>query len=103
MILTTGCNHWDRGLDVVVEGDAARVTDDNVRRRLAEVWATKWDGRFRFQARGGCFHHDQDEGSAVLVFSVTPAKVLAFTRGPLGGHTTHRFDSPRQTPPPVRH
>lgn len=91
VILTTGCNHWDRGLDVMVEGDAVRVTDDNVLRRLAEVWATKWDGRFRFQARDGCFHHDQDEGLAVLVFSVTPAKVLAFTRGPLGGHTTHRF------------
>ena len=91
VILTTGCNHWDRGLDVVIEGDAVQVTDDNLLSRLAEVWATKWDGRFRFQARDGCFHYDQDEGFPVLVFSVTPAKVLAFTRGPLGGHTTHRF------------
>jgi Pyridoxamine 5'-phosphate oxidase len=91
VILTTGCNHWDRGLDIVAEGDAVRVTDDNVLRRLAEVRATKRDGRFRFQAGDGCFHHDQDEGFPVLVFSVTPAKVLAFTRGPLGRHTTHRF------------
>jgi hypothetical protein len=22
VVLTTGCNHWDRGPDVVVEGDA---------------------------------------------------------------------------------
>jgi len=91
VILTTGCNHWDRGLDVVVEGDAVRVTDDNVLGRLAQVWASKWDGRFRFQARDGCFYHDQEEGSAVLVFCVAPTTVLAFTRGPLGGHTTHRF------------
>jgi hypothetical protein len=26
VILTTGCNQWDRGLDVVVEGDAVQVT-----------------------------------------------------------------------------
>ncbi len=91
VILTTGCNHWDRGLDVVVEGDAVRVTDDDTLRRLAEVWVTKWDGRFQFQARDGCFYHDEDEGFAVLVFSVTPTKVFAFTRGPLGGRTTHIF------------
>jgi hypothetical protein len=27
VILTTGCNHWDAGLDVVVEGDAVQLTD----------------------------------------------------------------------------
>jgi nitroimidazol reductase NimA-like FMN-containing flavoprotein (pyridoxamine 5'-phosphate oxidase superfamily) len=26
VILTTGCNQWDRGLDVVVEGEAVQVT-----------------------------------------------------------------------------
>ena len=92
VVLTTGCNHWDSGLDVVVEGDAVRVTDDAVLTRLAEAWATKWDGRFRFMVRDGCFRHEQDEGlPAVLVFSVTPTQILAFTRGALGGHTTRRF------------
>ena len=28
VILTTGCNTWDQGLDVVVEGDALEVTDN---------------------------------------------------------------------------
>jgi nitroimidazol reductase NimA-like FMN-containing flavoprotein (pyridoxamine 5'-phosphate oxidase superfamily) len=94
VILTTGCNHWDSGLDVVVEGEAVRVTDDDLLTRLAEVWATRWDGRFRFQVRDGSFHHDQDEGLEVLVFSVTPTKVLAFSRGLQNGqnsHTLHRF------------
>jgi hypothetical protein len=27
--LTTGCNTWDAGLDVVVQGDAVQVTDDH--------------------------------------------------------------------------
>jgi len=25
VILTTGCNQWDRGLDIVVEGEAVQV------------------------------------------------------------------------------
>ncbi len=75
----------------MVEGDAVRVTDDDVLKRLAEVWATKWDGRFRFLVRDGCIYPDQDELFRVLVFSVTPTQILAFTRGALGGHTTHKF------------
>ena len=53
VVLTTGCNHWDRGLDVVVEGDASWVADDAALTRLAEAWATRWDGGFRFVARDG--------------------------------------------------
>jgi hypothetical protein len=30
VILTTGCNQWDRGLDIVVEGEAVQVTDDEL-------------------------------------------------------------------------
>src|SRR6202011_3575667 len=29
VILTTGCNTWDQGVDVVVEGDAIQVTDND--------------------------------------------------------------------------
>ena len=41
VILTTGCNEWDHGVDVVVEGDAARVTDDSTLQRLADAWRSK--------------------------------------------------------------
>src|SRR5919197_3027963 len=47
VILTTGCNHWNEGLDVVVEGDAVRITDQDRLERLAQAWSTKWDGRWR--------------------------------------------------------
>src|SRR6266545_4296113 len=77
VILTTGCNHWDRGLDVVVEGDAVQVTDHATLQRLADVWRTKWDGRWQFQAGAGAFQHEAGEA---LVFSVAPAKVLASAR-----------------------
>ena len=67
------------------------MTDDDVLLRLAELWGAKWDGRFRFLVRDGSFHHDEDEGVPVLVFSVKFTRVLAFARGALGSHTTHRF------------
>src|SRR5437667_1724110 len=38
VILTTGCNNWNQGLDVVVEGDALRTTDDATLHRLADAW-----------------------------------------------------------------
>ena len=87
VILTTGCNTWDRGLDVVVEGDAVRVTDDAVLERLAEAWTTKWDGRWRYEAHDGSFHH---EAGQALVFAVRPTKVLSFGKGTFS-HTRHRF------------
>jgi len=88
VILTTGCNHWDEGLDIVVEGDAVRVTDDNVLKRLAETWATKWDGRWRYEVSSGGF---RGEGAdPIPVFSVTPSKILAFAKGSFS-HTRHQF------------
>jgi nitroimidazol reductase NimA-like FMN-containing flavoprotein (pyridoxamine 5'-phosphate oxidase superfamily) len=88
VILTTGCNTWDRGLDVVIEGAAERVTDDARLRRLAAAWMTKWDGRWRYEARDGAFHHPG--GGEALVFQVTPSKVLAFGKGEFS-HTRYRF------------
>jgi general stress protein 26 len=88
VVLTTGCNRWDEGLDVVLEGDAVRVTDDALLERLAEAWARKWDGRWRFRARDGGFHHP--DGGMALVFAVRPAKVLAFGKRGFS-HTRHRF------------
>ena len=85
VILTTGCNHWEGGLDVVVEGDAVQVTDDTLLERLAEVWATKWDGRW---ASSGGFH--LESGGTVLVFEVKPTKILAFAKGTFSV-TRHQF------------
>jgi nitroimidazol reductase NimA-like FMN-containing flavoprotein (pyridoxamine 5'-phosphate oxidase superfamily) len=86
--LTTGCNHWDRGLDVVVEGDAVQVTGDDTLERLAVAWTRKWDGRWHYQVRNGTFHHEG--GGAALVYSVTPSKIFAFGKGNFS-HTRHRF------------
>jgi len=87
VVLTTGCNEWNDGLDVMIEGEAVQVTDDGTLRRLAEAWTTKWDGRWRYEARDGCLHHGPGQAWA---FSVRPAKVLAFGKGEFR-QTRHRF------------
>jgi nitroimidazol reductase NimA-like FMN-containing flavoprotein (pyridoxamine 5'-phosphate oxidase superfamily) len=89
VILSTGCNDWDRGLDVMVEGEAVPVTDEDTLTRLAEAWRAKWDGRWNYQVRDGFFYHPGST-EPVQVFAVAPAKVLAFTKGAFS-HTRHVF------------
>jgi general stress protein 26 len=88
VILTTGCNQWDRGLDIVVEGNALRVTDNDTLERLAKAWTTKWDGRWQYEVRHSAFYHK--DGGTALVFSVTPTRILAFAKG-VFSQTRHRF------------
>lgn len=89
VVLSTGCDRWDEGLDVMVEGEAERVTDRATLDRLAAAWAAKWDGRsWRYQVSDEGFHHEGDDG-LVPVFAVRPTKVLAFGKGTFT-HTRHR-------------
>ena len=88
VILMTGCNRWDGGFDIVVEGEAERVTERDRLERLAEAWATKWDGRWRFDVGEGAFHHP--DGGEALVFAVAPTKVFVFAKGTFS-QTRHQF------------
>ena len=89
VVLTTGRNHWDQGLDVVVEGEAVRVTGEDTLKRFAAAFTTKWDGRWQWEVRDGRFYHPG--GGPALVFSVTPAKIFAHAKGDPFGATTHKF------------
>lgn len=90
VVLTTGCNTWDRGLDVVVEGRATQVTDHAVLDRLVGLWADKWDGRWRLTALDGAVGHSGTQITAQF-FTVAPARVFAHAKGDPFGATTHRF------------
>jgi nitroimidazol reductase NimA-like FMN-containing flavoprotein (pyridoxamine 5'-phosphate oxidase superfamily) len=78
VVLTTGCDRWDQGLDVMVEGEAQRVTDPGTLNRLAAAWTTKWDGQWQYEVTDTGF---ANAGNPVLVFMVKPTKILAFTKG----------------------
>lgn len=89
VVMTTGSDRWQEGLDVVVEGEARRVTDRATLDRLAAAWATKWDGSWTFTVTDEGFRNDV--GGPALVFAVRPRKVLAFGKGTYS-HTRHLPD-----------
>lgn len=84
VVLLTGCNQWDGGVDVVVEGDAVRATDPAVLERLAAAWAGKWDGRWELTVGEGGFEESE-------AFSVIPTTIYAYAKGDPFGQTRHRF------------
>jgi general stress protein 26 len=85
--LTTGSNVWKRGLDVVIEGTARRVTDEARLQALADAWESKYAGDWHFDVANGAF---QGEGGEALVFEVVVTKVLAFAKGDFA-QTRYRF------------
>jgi nitroimidazol reductase NimA-like FMN-containing flavoprotein (pyridoxamine 5'-phosphate oxidase superfamily) len=88
VVLTTGTNTWNKGYDLVVEGEAVRVTDDDRLRGLADAWEHKYGSFWHFEVRDGFFHHGP--GNA-LVFSVAPRTVFGFGKGEPFSQTRWRF------------
>ncbi|WP_236030274.1 pyridoxamine 5'-phosphate oxidase family protein [Paractinoplanes lichenicola] len=88
VVLTTGTDKQDEGLDVVVEGQAVRVTDGDRLRALAQLWKERlnWD----YKVSGEAFTQ-LDEQHDAYVFGVAPAKVLAFGKGEPYSQTRFRF------------
>jgi hypothetical protein len=87
--LTTGTNSWASGLDVVVEGVAVRITDEQELRRLADAYVAKYGEVWRFEVADGAFRHGEDADPAPL-FRIEPSKVIAFAKDP-HAQTTYRF------------
>ena len=88
-VLSTGSNALDEGLDVMVEGDAARVSDEDVLQRVAELYEAKYGSDWRFAVRDGAFHGN--DGNVALVFEVAPTTAFGFGRGKSFSQTRWRF------------
>jgi nitroimidazol reductase NimA-like FMN-containing flavoprotein (pyridoxamine 5'-phosphate oxidase superfamily) len=91
VVLTTGCNSWDSGLDVVVEGEAVRVTDPEILHRLVPAWAARWDGRWQLSVGPAGLENPWPEGIVTHTYQVRPTRVFAHAKGDPFGATTHRF------------
>ncbi|MFC0040595.1 pyridoxamine 5'-phosphate oxidase family protein [Actinomadura rayongensis] len=85
-VLTTGTNRLRSGLDVVVEGLAARVTGRERIRELAALWDERLDWPFEPTEDG----FRGADGRFALVFGVAPTKILAFGKAPYS-QTRYRF------------
>jgi nitroimidazol reductase NimA-like FMN-containing flavoprotein (pyridoxamine 5'-phosphate oxidase superfamily) len=88
-VVATGCNLFDEGLDVVVEGEAVRTEDEQTLGRLATLFAEKYQDVFGFTVRDRAFAHD--EGGVAYVFEVAPVKAFSYMRGERGSATRYRF------------
>jgi hypothetical protein len=84
--VTTGVNTWNDGLDVVVEGNAERVTGRDTLIRLADAIREKYHGVWDFTPHDDGFGHTDDSGDSHIayVYRVPPDKVLAFAKSPHG-------------------
>lgn len=87
VVLTAGTRTWNKGDDVVVEGEAVRVAGDALRPPAAAREA-KYGGLRHFGVRDGCFRHGPRH---TVVFSVAPRTVLGFGEGEPFSRTGRRF------------
>ena len=86
-VVTTGTNALHGGLDVVVEGDAVRLTDDASLGRVAEAYVAKYGEEWRFTVEDGVFVHEAGEA---LVFRIAPETAFGFGKDPYS-QTRWRF------------
>ena len=89
-ILTTGCNTLD-GLDLVVEGQAARVSDAAERRTVADAYEAKYGAHFTAPEGTWFGLGDAIRNDDVVLLRVMPAKVFGFGKGKPFSQTRYRF------------
>jgi hypothetical protein len=89
VVLTTGTNIWNKGHDLVVEGEAVRVADEDRLRELAAAWEAKYGSFWHFEVRDGAFHHGAGHA---FVFAVAPRTVFGFGKGEPFSQTRWRFE-----------
>jgi len=89
-VLTTGRDSLDEGIDLVVEGEAVRATDEATLRRLAAAYESKYGSDWHFDVRDGAFYGD---GGEALVFEVAPVTAFGFGKGADFSQTRWRFGS----------
>lgn len=87
VVVTTGTNTWNAGVNVVIEGSAVRVTGAATLTGLADAYRAKYGDDWDFDCNDEVF---DPAGTAALVFRVVPDKVLAFAKSP-HGQTRFRF------------
>jgi uncharacterized pyridoxamine 5'-phosphate oxidase family protein len=93
-VMTTGCNVFRSGIDVVVEGEAANVTDVATLQRVADALLAKYDWPYR--VRDGALEElgrpDEGENRGIaIVFRVAPSTIFAYGRGESFSATRYRF------------
>ena len=90
-VLTTGRNGLDDGLDLVVEGTAAKVSDEAELRHVADTYESKYGPHFMAPEGTWFGLGDAIRGGNVLVYRVSPTTAFGFGKGKQFSQTRWRF------------
>jgi hypothetical protein len=88
VVVTTGVNRIDEGLDIVLEGTAERLTGTAALQQVADGYDGKYDG-WHFTVGDGVLVGES--GNEAIVFRVAPDTVFGFDKGDLYSQTRWRF------------
>ena len=91
-VVTTGTSALE-GLDIVVEGEAVRVTNEARLHRLADAYVEKYDQLFVFEVRDGALWIEGSDDPG-LAFEIRPTKGFGFGKGVSFSQTRWRFTLP---------
>jgi hypothetical protein len=89
-VLTTGCNGLD-GFDVVVEGDAAKVSDPTELGGVAATYESKYGSHFTAPEGTWFGLGDAIRRGEVLLYRVAPATAFGFGKGTSYSQTRWSF------------
>ena len=89
-VLTTGRNGLD-GLDLVVEGEAAKVSDEGELRGVADSFESKYGAHFTAPEGTWFGLGDAIRGGGALVYRVAPSTAFGFGKGSQFSQTRWRF------------
>jgi nitroimidazol reductase NimA-like FMN-containing flavoprotein (pyridoxamine 5'-phosphate oxidase superfamily) len=73
--LTTGTNTLSDGYDLVIEGEAVRVTDDAELARIADAYTAKYGPDWHFTVSDGHLH---SAGGPAVAYRVAPVTAYGF-------------------------
>jgi general stress protein 26 len=89
-ILTTGRNTLnEEGLDLVLEGTAVQLSDEERLQRIADAYEAKYGKDWHYDVGDGALIGDQ--GNVALVFEVAPTSAFGFGKGATFSQTRWRF------------
>lgn len=89
-ILTTGHNRLnEEGLDLVIEGNAVRATDNMLLQRIADLYERKYGNGWHYDVGDGLLYGEKE--NVALVFEVVPTIAFGFSKGAVFSQTRWQF------------
>lgn len=85
--VTTGCNSWDEGFDIVLHGEAVLVRDLPLLQQVADTFLAKYGDDWAFEVTDDGTFRSHGES---LVYQLAPVQALGFAKGEFS-HTRWDF------------